>query len=185
MNLKSLIVVLTIYLFTSCKKGNLNFETDSNSYLPGSVVKLKNKSQNYKNFIWTLPDGSKSNEFEPQYNIPLNQNIGTLTIKLKGYNNLKNRSEEVSKTINILGKGDIIFWHVSWGTGNVPINVTIDGVTKLIKYSSSSSVVCGDTLGANFNLPTGKHFYSATDGVKYWNGEIDVTNNTCGSLPLQ
>jgi len=183
-----LIFFFSLICLISCnKQPTSEFETDKTSYTAGDVVKLTNRSIDARSYKWTMPDGQTSSSQNVDYTISQNEPDGTLTFKLEAISKKGNKKSESSKSVTVkAAAGSAMFWNCVTCNGNLPIYVTINGVTKNITNAYSSSPSCGTSDCANFSLKVGTYNYSATDNVlSNWNGTITVKKDVCTKIQLQ
>lgn len=172
----------------SCNKQPVSeFDTDKTIYNAGEVVKLTNKSVDARSYKWTMPDGQTSSSSSVDYTLSQNEPDGSLTFKLEAISKKGNKRSESSKIVAVkAATGSAMFWNCVTCIGNLPIEVTINGITKNITNAYSSTPGCGTADCANFSLKVGNYSYSATDHVvSNWSGTLTVTKDVCTKIKLQ
>ena len=79
--------------------------------------------------------------------------------------------------------GDVTFWQ-EVGTGYDITVVEINGSSANITFDHEEEPDCGDYGCATFNLDYGTYTYTASDGSKFWEGEIEV-DGSCLTVWLE
>jgi len=80
--------------------------------------------------------------------------------------------------------GQVIFWESAQSACQNATNVTINGVTKQITSTYSSTPQCGSSGGAAFSLPPGTYNYSATCSGSTITGSVTINANQCSTKQL-
>ncbi len=144
----------------------------------GDQVEFINFSVHATDYIWTMPDGSTQTGVSPAYTIPVTQGDANLTFTLTA--NSAEGKNEYSKDLPVAAaRGNVIFWHLN-GTGYSSAVINFDSRIDSIPMSIGSAPDCTSDDGARFiGTKVGTHNYSATDGVKNWDGTVDVSRDGC------
>lgn len=174
-----ILATLTLILF-GCKKPDAGFTTDSNQYGPGDEIKFTNTSTNAKKYKWTFPDGTTSTSQNPTYKLPDDQPLGAVDVKLETQTSSGKTKDEVSRSIDIGGTGDLVFWTKNEKQYTVVVDDTKYGYYNQLNFATGPPE-CGDTRFANFNLSVGVHKYKiiGTSSNTLASGTILIKRNTC------
>lgn len=182
---KILSISLLVLILSSCiKKPEAQFRFNQDGYIQGDVVKLTNTSKNAVKYKWVLPDGSIVTDKDAEYIIPINCNGVNTSVKLTVFskNNLYSDTYEDSFMAS-QQVGHVTFWKsTSCGCGNITVSFSIPCypyTQSALLYTDFTSAPPPFTSGANtFVEYGGTYNYTATDGVKTWNGNFTITTNS-------
>ncbi|MES2836413.1 MAG: hypothetical protein V4667_02730 [Bacteroidota bacterium] len=101
-NLKTIFVIISILLITSCQKElNTSFTTDKTEYYQGDTVNLTNTTENGNSYIWTMPDGQTVTTENANYIIDTKQKPGVVTFKLESFSKREKQRNTISHSINV------------------------------------------------------------------------------------
>lgn len=184
------ISLLVSILFSCTKKPEAKFwfvngGQDAASFRSGDVVRMINQCKNAVRYEWLLPDGRIVNDKEPEFTIPSDLCYTNFTVKLTAFSKNDKYSETAEESFSVEPQfGTVVFWKsASCGCG--PITVSLFP-TCPDTYTWSRTVTADFSSAPSINTPGaatmgayvgGEHAYSATDGVKNWNGTFTITQN--------
>lgn len=182
---KVVFVVLVSILFSCNKQPVVSFTRDKSYYMSGDVVKLTNTSKDAKTYLWQLPDGKTSTGKDVEFTLSSDPIYESLKTTLTGYSKNGKQTAIATDYIEVIpAMGSIVFWKSSsCGCSDITVSVELRDVNIYSEFATAPS--CGTSGAGTFSdLQVGDYTYSATDGVKTWNGNFTITKRCCLNIQL-
>jgi hypothetical protein len=188
MNVRIVIcIALTISLFfVSCsKKPVASFVFDSSNLVGGDSIIVKNNSTLANTFRWTLPAGTTVTTKDLRLKLDSAIEEGYLKIKLEAFSKNRKLVDETEQSVFVSArKFKVVFWADAPQTNNkADIAVTLNYTTNYIvgfNYSDSNKPnFSSPNVARIFDVPYGKHYYSAvqyTTADSYKDAVLPNTN---------
>ncbi len=141
----NILILLALLLFAACQKQpTANFNTDKTFYYAGETVHLTDASTNAHHWLWTLPDGTTSNNQNVDFVIDSNEIGGDKTFSLTVTSKNGNKLSTISKTVRTsqpIYASDFfssldLSGHSSLFTKDIPQSKTVYEGTDYINFSA-------------------------------------------------
>ena len=183
----NILLLLTLLLLASCQKQpTANFNTDKTLYYAGETVHLTDASNNAHHWLWTLPDGSTSNNQNVDFVIDSNNLGGSFNITLQVSSNNGKKTSSIAKAIQTSQPiyasdffSSVEFYSGRGYTRNIPQSKSVDEGTHYINFSAELDYDYGYNDGIYITLG-GTTLSTIVSGTYTLGNNIAPANLTSG-----